>query len=94
MGRSKELPRRQEVNAGYPVGSPGEFGLAQAALLPPWPPQEKCGGKENPKPVSRHRKMLGTEAVIEVTEWDCEGAENLDSQALPSENFSLKDVHN
>lgn len=44
--------------------------------------------------MSRHRKMLGTEAVIEVAEWDCEGAENLDSQALPSENFFLKNVHN
>lgn len=44
--------------------------------------------------MSGHRMMLGTEAVIEVTEWDFEGAENLDSQALPSENFLLKDVHN
>lgn len=26
MGTSKELPRREEVNAGYPVGIPGELG--------------------------------------------------------------------
>lgn len=67
---------------GMLLGHQGSQSWPEPVHLLSQPPQEKCEGK-NPKTVSREEKMLGPEAVIEVTKWTVR-VQKIQLASLPS----------